>query len=152
MTTTLTILTMAFLIVGASFTLLAAIGILRLPDLFTRMQASTKAATLGVACVMMAALSFFADLAVSARAVLIIGALFLTAPVAAHAIGRAAYLRGVELWEGTLFDELKARRAGPSPRRAGAPGDADREDREAEDQPAAAGRREPASARERRRA
>lgn len=102
--------TMGFLLVGALFTLLAAVGVLRLPDLFTRMQSSTKSATLGVACMMMAALTHFGDLAVGARALLIIAALFLTAPVAAHAIGRAAYLRGVELWEGTMFDELREHR------------------------------------------
>lgn len=100
-------LTLGFMGIGALFTLLAAVGVLRLPDLFTRMQASTKSATLGVACMMVAALVYFGDLAVGARAALIVGALFLTAPVAAHAIGRAAYLRGVELWEGTIFDELR---------------------------------------------
>jgi multicomponent Na+:H+ antiporter subunit G len=99
--------TLGFMAIGALFTLLAAVGVLRLPDLFTRMQASTKSATLGVACMMVAALVHFSDLAVSARALLIVGALFLTAPVAAHAIGRAAYRRGVELWEGTVFDELR---------------------------------------------
>lgn len=100
-------LTLGFMAIGALFTLLAAVGVLRLPDLFTRMQASTKSATLGVSCMMVAALVHFGDLAVSARALLIVGALFLTAPVAAHAIGRAAYRRGVELWEGTVFDELR---------------------------------------------
>jgi multicomponent Na+:H+ antiporter subunit G len=100
-------LTLGFMAIGALFTLLAAVGIVRLPDLFTRMQASTKSATLGVACMMIAALVHFGDLAVSARALLIVGALFLTAPVAAHAIGRAAYRRGVELWAGTIFDDLR---------------------------------------------
>lgn len=105
-------LTVAFLGVGALFTLLAAVGVLRLPDLFTRMQASTKSATLGVACMMVATLTHFGDLAVGARALLVVAALFLTAPVAAHAIGRAAYLRGVELWDGTMFDELREHRGG----------------------------------------
>jgi len=104
--------TAGFLGIGAIFTLLAAIGVLRLPDLFTRMQASTKSATLGVACMMVATLTHFGDLAVGARALLVIAALFLTAPVAAHAIGRAAYLRGVELWDGTMFDELREHREG----------------------------------------
>lgn len=105
-------LTIALLGVGALFTLLAAVGVLRLPDLFTRMQASTKSATLGVACMMVATLTHFGDLAVGARALLVVAALFLTAPVAAHAIGRAAYLRGVELWDGTMFDELREHREG----------------------------------------
>lgn len=103
----MTILTVALLVIGALFTLIAAIGVVRLPDLFTRMQASTKSATLGVACMMLATLTHFADLSVGSRAVLVIGALFLTAPVAGHVIARAAHLRGVALWDGTRFDELK---------------------------------------------
>jgi multicomponent Na+:H+ antiporter subunit G len=98
-----------FLFIGGLFTLIAAIGIVRMPDLFTRMQASTKAATLGVGCVMIAAAAFFADLVTSARALLTTVFLFSTAPVAAHTIGRAAYFVGVALWEGTVTDELRDR-------------------------------------------
>ena len=96
-----------FIGLGSGFTVLAAIGILRMPDLFTRMQTATKASTLGVACVMLAAGLHFGDLGTGARAALIIVFLFCTAPVAAHAIGRAAYFHGVVLWEKTEVDELR---------------------------------------------
>jgi len=100
------LVTMVLLAIGTLFTLLAAIGILRMPDVFMRMQVATKAATLGVACVAMAAAVHFGDLATTARAVLIVLFLFLTAPVAAHTIGRAAYVAGAQFWEGTIVDEL----------------------------------------------
>lgn len=117
------LLTVALLAVGTLFTLLAAIGILRMPDVFMRMQVATKAATLGVACIAMAAAVHFGDLATTARAVLIVLFLFLTAPVAAHTIGRAAYVAGAKLWEGTIVDELRGRHGHDTqPPRRGSPG------------------------------
>lgn len=96
-------------VIGAAFILLAAVGLVRMPDLFLRMSCSTKASTLGiVACLLGAALHFGAPGA-AARASA--GALFLllTAPVAAQVIGRAAYLVGVPLWRGTIADQLRGR-------------------------------------------
>ena len=95
------------MVVGAVLMLLAALGVVRMPDLFSRMQAATKASTLGVGCMMLAVAVHFADLAVTTRAVLIVAFVFLTAPVSAHMIGRAAYYVGVPLWEGTTLDELR---------------------------------------------
>jgi multicomponent Na+:H+ antiporter subunit G len=96
------------LVFGALWMLIAALGVLRMPDLFSRMQASSKAGTLGIGTLMLAVTIHFAHLQAGAHAVLIIAFFFLTAPVAAHMIARAAYLIGVPLWEGTERDELKA--------------------------------------------
>ncbi|MCC5856073.1 MAG: monovalent cation/H(+) antiporter subunit G [Idiomarina sp.] len=94
---------------SAVFTLLAAIGILRLPDLLTRMHASTKAGALGIALMMLAAAIYFADLVVAAKALAVILFIFMTAPIAAHAIGRAGYFVGVPIWDKTVKDELAHR-------------------------------------------
>jgi multicomponent Na+:H+ antiporter subunit G len=102
-------ITAGLLVIGGTLALLAAVGVVRLPDLFTRMQASTKAATLGIGCILLALAVYFNDLGVTVRVLLVIAFLFLTAPVAAHMIGRAAYFDGVPLWEGTLMDELRDR-------------------------------------------
>jgi multicomponent Na+:H+ antiporter subunit G len=51
----------------------------------------------------------FGDFAIGVRALAIVVFMFSTAPVAAHMIGRAAYLSGVPLWEGTLSDEMRGR-------------------------------------------
>lgn len=103
------LISLILMIIGAVFMLLAAIGVVRMPDLYLRMSATSKAATLGVICVMLAAALHFNDFAITARIIAIIVFLILTAPVAAHKIGRAAYFAGPGLWLGTRRDELEGR-------------------------------------------
>lgn len=105
----LELITAALLLLGGLLMLIAAIGLVRLPDLLTRMHATTKAGTLGAALTIAAAAVNFADAAVTARAIAIILFLILTAPVAAHAIGRAGYFVCAPLWRGTIKDELRDR-------------------------------------------
>jgi CPA2 family monovalent cation:H+ antiporter-2 len=95
------------MIIGAAFGLLAAAGVVRMPDLFMRMQAATKASTLGIGCIVLAVAVHFGELGVTTRALATITFVFLTAPVAAHMIARAGYFVGVPLWEGTIIDELR---------------------------------------------
>lgn len=95
------------LLAGASFMILAAVGILRLPDLPSRMHASTKAGAMGAIMIMGGVALHFADSAVVARAIAFIVFILLTAPIAAHVIGRAGYFTGITLWEGTIKDELR---------------------------------------------
>lgn len=96
-----------FLLCSAVFSFIAAIGIVRMPDLFTRMQAAAKTGTLGVGCALLALTFHFADVGVTTRAALVILFLFLTAPIAAHLIARAGYITGLPLWEGSVTDEMK---------------------------------------------
>jgi multicomponent Na+:H+ antiporter subunit G len=97
------------LLIGASFLLLAGVGMLRMPDVFSRMQAATKASTLGVACILVAVAVHFNDLGITVRALAASVFFLLTAPVSAHLMGRASYFLGVPLWEGTVIDELRGR-------------------------------------------
>jgi monovalent cation/proton antiporter MnhG/PhaG subunit len=99
-------LSSALMIIGATFALLAGVGVLRMPDLFTRMQAATKASTLGIGCIVLAVAIHFGELGITTRALATIIFVFLTAPVAAHMIARAGYFVGVPLWERTVIDEL----------------------------------------------
>ncbi len=115
-------LSLFLILIGALFMLVAALGVARMPDLLTRMHCSTKSATLGVGCIMVGVALYFGEFAVGARALAVVAFLLVTAPVAAHMIGRAAYFAGVSLWEGTLSDELRGRYdvathslAGPAP-------------------------------------
>lgn len=112
-------ITAILLVVGAGFSLLAAVGLLRFPDLFTRLQTTAKPGTLGVAFTILAVAVHFEDLGVTVLAVLIVAFFFLTAPVAAHVIARAAYSIGVPLWEKSVMDDLRDRR-GPRGEEAGA--------------------------------
>ncbi|MCX7800334.1 MAG: monovalent cation/H(+) antiporter subunit G [Fimbriimonadales bacterium] len=91
---------------GTVFTFLAAYGVLRLPDSLTRMQATSKATTLGIGSVMLAVAFAFDDVAVRTKAALVVLFLFVTQPIAAHLVARAAYRSGAPLWEGTVADEL----------------------------------------------
>lgn len=100
----------AFALIGAMLVLLAAVGIVRMPDLFTRMQAATKASTLGLGCLLAAAAVELADSSTLIRAISIGAFVMLTSPVANHVIARAAYLTKAPLWSGTVLDEWEADR------------------------------------------
>lgn len=100
-------LILILLLIGTVFMFLASYGVVRLPDVFTRMQATSKAATLGVGCVMLSVSIYFGELGVVTRAIGVVLFTFLTAPVASHMIGRAAYISGAEVWKGTVVDELR---------------------------------------------
>ncbi|NPV07674.1 MAG: monovalent cation/H(+) antiporter subunit G [Anaerolineae bacterium] len=102
-------ITALFLLAGSLVMLLAGLGLLRLPDLFLRMQAATKASILGLGLVLLAVIVHFSSGVIAARAALVLAFIFLTGPVSAHVLARAAYFVGVPLWEGTRFDELRDR-------------------------------------------
>jgi multicomponent Na+:H+ antiporter subunit G len=101
------IVTAVVWLAGSTFALLAAVGVLRMPDVFTRMQASTKASTLGLGCLLIGSTLQMGDFASFIRAASIGGFVLLTTPVSGLVIARAAYFAGVPLWEGTVLDERK---------------------------------------------
>lgn len=101
------IVTAVMWLTGSAFALLAALGVLRMPDVFTRMQASTKASTLGVGCLLVGAALQMGDFASFIRVASIGAFVLLTTPVAAHVIARASYVADVPLWEGTVLDERR---------------------------------------------
>jgi multicomponent Na+:H+ antiporter subunit G len=77
-------------LLGGGFALIAGLGILRLPDVLTRMHASTKAGTLASALVLAAVAIEFGEVSVTAKVIAAILFLMLTAPIAAHMLGRSA--------------------------------------------------------------
>ena len=100
------VITATLLVVGSLFCLVAAVGMLRLPDTLIRIHAATKAGTLGAGFILAAEAVAAGELGTTLRVVAIIVFLLLTAPVAAHLIGRAAYHRGIHLFDKTWIDEL----------------------------------------------
>ncbi|WP_162344295.1 monovalent cation/H(+) antiporter subunit G [Cyclobacterium salsum] len=94
---------------GALFILLAAIGVVRMPDLYLRISVTTKAATLGIGLLLVAAATYFNEFGISSRVAAIILFMLLTAPVGAHMIGRASYFTGVKLWKHSKVDDLKGK-------------------------------------------
>lgn len=103
------LLVAALVATGTTFMLLAAIGVIRMPDVYMRLQVSTKGASLGAGCVVLAVPIFFFDMGIAVRALLIVVFIFLTTPISAHMLARAAYIVGVPLWEGSVVDELEGR-------------------------------------------
>ena len=97
----------ALVLAGATLALLAGVGVVRMPDIFTRMQASTKASTLGLGCLLAALAIRHPDVSVVMKALSIGAFMMLTTAVSAHVIARAAALTGAPLWKGTLLDERR---------------------------------------------
>lgn len=94
------------LLIGCAFIMLGALATLRLPDAYSRLAGSTKAATLGIGFVLGAVALHFADIAVAIRALAGIGFFLLTSPIGAQVLARSAYRRRVPLWKGTHINEL----------------------------------------------
>jgi multicomponent K+:H+ antiporter subunit G len=88
------LLTIFLLLLGAVFALIGSIAMVRLPDIFTRLHGPTKATTLGVGGVLLASILFFSARGeLSAHQLLVAIFLFVTAPVSAHMVARAALHR-----------------------------------------------------------
>ena len=97
------------LIAGGVFSTLAAVGIVVMSDVYTRMQAASKAVTLGATSVALAAAVHFQDPAVTARCVLVAVFLVVTVPATSHLIARAAYRAGEPCAPETVVDEAADR-------------------------------------------
>lgn len=97
------------LIIGALFSLVAVIGILRLPDLYTRIHAASKAGTVGSGLAFLAIALVSFDTAVILRAFVGIVFFMLTAPISAHLLSRAAYMAGYKPYDGTVYNVLEGK-------------------------------------------
>ena len=108
---------------GLGFSLSGAVGILRMPDVYTRIQCSSKTVTMGALPLLVALViaegpvSDYGGIAIAVAVLL-----FVFSPVASHSLGRAAYRRGVPMWEGSVTDQPR-RRPVPDTSDAPDPGD-----------------------------
>ncbi len=96
-----------FMTFGCLFFLISAVGVLKFQDLYSRMHAATKSSSLGMGLMLVSIMIHFGSWVVVFKCLLIIFFTFLTAPIAAHILGRAGYLSGAKPWEGTRIDELQ---------------------------------------------
>lgn len=106
------ILTVVVVAFGVFFIVVSSVGLVRLPDLYTRVHAAGKAGTLGIVGVLLGVGIYYTanlNVAIVARMVALIAFFFLTAPVAAHMLERAAFLTGVKPMEGTAPNDLAGR-------------------------------------------
>ena len=94
-----------FITVGLAFDLIGCVGLVRLPDVYNRLQSATKCVTLGTCSILFGVFLLVGFVAAGLKALLCIGFLVLTAPVSAHAIARGAHRSGVPLWSGSVIDQ-----------------------------------------------
>lgn len=97
-----------FISVGLAFDLLACLGLVRLPDVYNRLQAATKCVTLGTCSIMFGTFLVLGINTAGMRALLCMLFLILTSPVSAHALSRASHKSGVKLWTGSVCDKYAA--------------------------------------------
>lgn len=101
------VLSLLCIVVGITFDLFGCIGLIRLPDVYNRLQASTKCVTLGTCGILFGVFIKFGFTAAGVKALLCIAFVLLTAPVAAHALARGAHRSGVAVWEKSVCDKYK---------------------------------------------
>ncbi len=106
--------TVVFLVlaaIGLGFSLSGAVGILRMPDLYSRIQCSSKTVTMGALPALVAlVVGEGIDSGYAARALLVAVLLLVVNPAASHALARAAYKSGVPMWSGAVRDEVAERK------------------------------------------
>jgi multicomponent Na+:H+ antiporter subunit G len=92
-------------IIGILFDIFGCIGLVRFPDVYNRLQASTKCVTLGTILLLVGVAIISASGPTSAKAIICAVFILLTSPTAAHAIAKGAYASGVALWENSVVDK-----------------------------------------------
>jgi len=100
------IIVIFLMVLGTIFIFLATVGLLKMPDVFLRMSASTIAATLGVSSILIALAVHFSNFGITVHVIGTNIFLFLTVPVGAHLMGRAAHKARYKQWDKTVVDRL----------------------------------------------
>jgi multicomponent Na+:H+ antiporter subunit G len=94
-----------FIIIGLGLNVCGCIGILRMPDVYNRLQATAKCVTLGTCSILLGTFIFKGLSATGMKAFLTMVFIMFTAPVSAHALAKAAHKSGVKLWEKSVCDK-----------------------------------------------
>ena len=93
------------IVIGLVFDFFGCLGLIRFPDVYSRLQASAKCITLGTCGILLGLFCFKGISATGIKALLCLAFILLTSPVSAHALARSAYRSGVKPCEGTVVDE-----------------------------------------------
>lgn len=106
MNTAITVIVAVLAAIGVGFSLSGALGILRMPDLYSRIQCSSKTITMGALPALIALVVGEGIVSsYAARALIVAFLLLVVSPAASHALARAAYRAGVPMWPGAVRDE-----------------------------------------------
>ncbi len=96
-----------FMLIGIIFDAVGCIGLVRLPDLYNRLQASLKCVAMGTTLILFGTMIIAGVSAVGAKAFLCLVFILIISPTTEHALARASYIAGVKLWEKSVVDRLK---------------------------------------------
>ena len=96
---------LAMIVAGVLFDIVGCIGLVRLPDVYNRIQASTKCVTVGTSLILLGSLVLLGTLPAAVKGAICIAFVLVASATAAHALARAAYRSNVPLWEGSVIDD-----------------------------------------------
>ncbi|RLC56619.1 MAG: Na+/H+ antiporter subunit G [Candidatus Cloacimonadota bacterium] len=100
-------ISLIFITIGVVFDLFGCIGLIRLPDVYNRLQAATKSVTLGTCSILFGLFIKYGFSAIGMKALIAIPLLFFVSTVAAHALVQGSYKFGIKLWGKTVIDDYK---------------------------------------------
>ena len=106
------IIGLIFISVGLAFDIIGCLGLVRLPDVYNRLQAATKCVTLGTCSILFGTFLMMGFSSAGFKSIMCMIFLVLTSPVAAHAIARGAHRAGVKLWDKSVIDKYAEDREG----------------------------------------
>lgn len=101
------IIGMSIVTVGALFNVFGCIGLVRFPDVYNRLQASTKCVTMGTCLILLGSVISLGSLPGTIKGLICIAFILITSPTGAHALARAAHRSGVALWEQSVVDRYQ---------------------------------------------
>ncbi len=96
-----------FICIGILFNLFGCVGLIRLPDVYNRLQSATKCVTLGTCSILIGVVFHYGFSEAGVKAIIAIPILFFAATVAAHALVKGAYIFGVKLGDKSVIDDYK---------------------------------------------
>ena len=99
------ILGVTVIAIGVLFDIFGCIGLLRLPDVYNRIQSSTKCVTVGTCFILVGSLILLDSISGTVKGVICIAFILVTSSTAAHALARAAHRSGIDLWERSVVDQ-----------------------------------------------
>lgn len=99
---------LVFIVIGLGFDFFGCLGLVRLPDVYNRLQAATKCVTFGTCSILLGTFFILGFSAAGIKCILTILFLVLTSPTAAHALAKASHASGIKLWPGSVCDKYEA--------------------------------------------
>jgi multicomponent Na+:H+ antiporter subunit G len=88
-----------FIIAGSFLMFIAGLGVLRMPDIFMRMHAATKAPSLGIMLMLVVVMISFPDLITIVKSLLVIIFIYITIPISANMLGKTSLDMGLPMWK-----------------------------------------------------